>query len=134
VHVSEAYSGDAGAIAAARALVVAFLGQVDAERLAPVTVTAIADAELVVSELVTNAVKYAPGPFRLGLELVDHALEITVWDGSPDIPATPPFDPTRIGRHGIEIVLAVCGALDVTRQESGKKISVRVPLQARVHP
>ncbi|WP_328863532.1 ATP-binding protein [Streptomyces sp. NBC_00306] len=37
------------------------------------------------SELITNACKYAPGPMLLDLELTGRTLEITVTDSSPAI-------------------------------------------------
>ncbi|MFE9633437.1 ATP-binding protein [Streptomyces sp. NPDC006463] len=48
---------------------------------------------LVVSELVTNARTYAPGPYRLTLEVQDGCVEVSVWDSNP----TPPSScrPTR---------------------------------------
>ncbi|WP_405521516.1 ATP-binding protein [Streptomyces canus] len=67
--------------------------------------------ELVVSELATNAYKYAPGPFLLELEVKDGAVGVTVWDIDPTLPTTCPANPGRGGRHGLEVVLAVCRSL-----------------------
>lgn len=49
--------------------------------------------ELVVSELVSNAYKYAPGPCLLDLEVSDGAVEISVWGTDPTLPSACPVDP-----------------------------------------
>jgi hypothetical protein len=46
--------------------------------------------ELVVSELVSNAYKYAPGPCLLDLEVSDGAVEISVWGTDPTLPSACP--------------------------------------------
>jgi hypothetical protein len=38
--------------------------------------------QLVVSELVTNARKYAPGPCLPDLEIVEGGVQISVWDST----------------------------------------------------
>ncbi|MGW2897511.1 ATP-binding protein [Streptomyces sp. NPDC001212] len=63
--------------------------------------------QLLVSELVTNAPKYAPGPCMLTLEATGGAVGVTVWDSEPTLPTARAADPGRVGRHGLEIVLAV---------------------------
>ncbi|MEU1042390.1 ATP-binding protein [Streptomyces sp. NPDC005907] len=84
--------------------------------------------QLVVSELVTNVCKHAPGPCALDLVLIDRSLEIRVWDSSFDVPVAQAPDPGRVGRHGLEIVTALCGAIDVRREPVGKRVKVRIPL------
>lgn len=44
------------------------------------------DALLIVSELVTNSVKYGGAPIVLAIECDEHSLSIRVRDGSPDLP------------------------------------------------
>ncbi|MET7457334.1 ATP-binding protein [Streptomyces sp. NPDC005574] len=49
------------------------------------------DAELLTSELVTNAYRYSSGPATLRLRGLGHGrLRVSVWDADPYIP--PPFD------------------------------------------
>ncbi|MEY9992969.1 hypothetical protein ABIE67_005001 [Streptomyces sp. V4I8] len=60
-----------------------------------------------VSELVTNAYHHAPGPCLLDLEDSDGAVEISVRDTDPTPPPACPADPGRVGRHGLEITMAV---------------------------
>ncbi|MFJ8001407.1 ATP-binding protein [Streptomyces sp. NPDC096310] len=48
-------------------------------------------AELLASELVTNAYRHAPGPSALRIRALEpHRLRVGVWDSSPEIP--PPFN------------------------------------------
>jgi anti-sigma regulatory factor (Ser/Thr protein kinase) len=67
----------------------------------PVSERAMGLAELVVSELVTNAHKYAPGPCLLDLEVGDGTVEISVWDSDPTLPVPQEADPHRVGKHGL---------------------------------
>ncbi|MFC8350037.1 hypothetical protein [Streptomyces sp. NPDC057280] len=41
---------------------------------------------LAVSELVTNAVKYAPGPLLVDLRSEGDLTEVSVWDADPVLP------------------------------------------------
>ncbi|WP_159472045.1 ATP-binding protein [Streptomyces caniferus] len=121
---------DAGteSIAAARTFARDFLTQVQSHHGLPVSSRVLGTGQLVVSELVTNACKYAPGPCLVDLEIVGAMLVITVWDTDPHLPDARPADPERIGRHGLEIVLAVCDDFDVQREPVGKRIKVEIPL------
>ncbi|MFF8415202.1 ATP-binding protein [Streptomyces omiyaensis] len=115
-------------IALARERARAFLADVRAVHGLPVPEEAAAATELVVSELVTNARKYAPGPCLLTLEVADDAVEVTVWDSSPALPAVLGPDPTRIGRHGLEIVMALGRSFAVHREPVGKRITTTIAL------
>lgn len=83
---------------------------------------------LVVSELVTNACKYAPGPVLMDLHLTGHLLEITVWDSDPVLPVARAADAGRVGQHGLEIVMAVAQGFEVQREVAGKRITARLAL------
>ncbi|MEU7029060.1 ATP-binding protein [Streptomyces sp. NPDC046275] len=80
-------------------------------------------ALLVVSELVTNAVKHAPGPLRLELALREGTLEISVCDGSTAGPVLRAPDPERIGGHGMEIVAALCRYVVTEPTAHGKRVT-----------
>ena len=126
--VGAAYDGGPGTIGAARDFATDFLRRAQAEYGVPVTGPLVEDVRLVVSELVTNAAKYAPGPCLLDLEFLEDALRITLWDTEATMPVPSSADPSRIGRHGLEIVLAVCRRFEVERQAGGKRVQVDLAL------
>ncbi|MET9952465.1 ATP-binding protein [Streptomyces sp. NPDC006339] len=119
---------DGGGIAVARDLARDFLTDVQAVHGLPVSGRAMSVVQLVVSELVTNARKYAPGPCLLNLEVQGGAVEVTVWDSNPTPPVILAPDPNRIGRHGLEIVMAVCQSFAIHREPVGKRISTTITL------
>jgi anti-sigma regulatory factor (Ser/Thr protein kinase) len=90
------------------------------------------DAQLVVSELVTNAAQHAPGPCALRLELLHgaSALRITVADTSTELPRRRPPDPRRVGGHGLHLVAMLARNLEVTWLSHGKRVTATVPLTA----
>ncbi|WP_329141547.1 ATP-binding protein [Streptomyces sp. NBC_00670] len=115
-------------IARARDLATAFLGRVRDELGMPVSARVVGDTQLVVSELVTNARKYAPGPVSLELRVAAGLLEVVVRDGDPQLPVARPADADRIGQHGLEIVKAIARDLEATREPTGKRITARIAL------
>ncbi|MFI5972931.1 ATP-binding protein [Streptomyces sp. NPDC051452] len=123
-----ALSGDGSCIAEARHQATAFLARHEGGHRTRVPARVAGLAVLVVSELVTNAYKYAPGPIRLRLRLGREALEVEVWDSDPVLPAASGADPERVGRHGLEIVQAVAADFAVLRDTVGKCITVRILL------
>ncbi|MHA6764081.1 ATP-binding protein [Streptacidiphilus sp. PAMC 29251] len=124
VRAGVAYDGRPGTIGAARDFAAGFLRQAEAEHRMPVTELLTDDVRLVVSELVTNAAKYAPGPCLLDLEILDDALRITLWDTEAALPIPSGADASRVGSHGMEIVLALCRRFEVERQAGGKRVQV----------
>ncbi|MFD4874459.1 ATP-binding protein [Streptomyces sp. NPDC058420] len=127
IAVSAAFEGSEE-IAEARDLARDFLAAVQAEQGLPVSGRAMGMVQLAVSELVTNARKYAPGPCLLTLQLEDGAVQVAVWDSSTALPLVLPPDPTRIGQHGLEIVMALCQTFTIQREPVGKRISVSIVL------
>ncbi|MFF6771977.1 ATP-binding protein [Streptomyces sp. NPDC012637] len=111
-----------GAIASARAFTADFLAAAPSSTSGPVAQERVELAQLVVSELVTNAVRHAAGPCRLLLELRRDTLDISVFDGEAAAPVPRGHDPRRIGQHGVEIVLAVCESLSVEPAPEGKRV------------
>lgn len=127
IAVSVAVEDDTG-IAEARDAAGAFLSRVQSEHGLPVSGRAVGVAQLVVSELVTNARKYAPGPCLMTLEIQDGTVQISVWDSSTVLPAILAPDPGRIGQHGLEIVTALCVSFAIHREPVGKRITAGVML------
>jgi anti-sigma regulatory factor (Ser/Thr protein kinase) len=115
-------------IAAARDFAADFLTAAPAAGGDPVSQERVDLARLVVSELVTNAVRHAPGPCRMLLERFEDALDISVVDRLDTAPVPKPPDPQRIGQHGLEIVMAVCESVSVEPQRFGKRVRARLSL------
>ncbi|MFI8308797.1 ATP-binding protein [Streptomyces sp. NPDC085927] len=123
-----ALSGYDGCIGEARHHAVTFLDQAQTDHRLPVPARARDLTQLVVSELVTNARKYAPGPVLLELCINARAVDVVVWDSDPTVPAARVADPDRIGQHGLEIVKAVTEDLFTEQEPVGKRITARIAL------
>ncbi|WP_051135611.1 ATP-binding protein [Streptomyces sp. 351MFTsu5.1] len=129
VEVTVALDGADGCIADARDQTSKFLARVQGERGLPVSARTRDLGQLVVSELVTNALKYAPGPALLHLRILrEDMLEIEVWDSDPTLPLARAADAGRVGQHGLEIVMAVVQGFEARRESVGKRITVRLTL------
>ncbi|MFJ2608561.1 ATP-binding protein [Streptomyces sp. NPDC091279] len=129
IQATAAFEGDGGCIAEARQVATAFLGRVRSAHGLPVSVRALDVTQLVVSELVTNARKYAPGPVLMDLRIVADQLEVTIWDSGPRLPVVHSADPERPGRHGLEIVTALVESYRVSMEPVGKRVTVRIALR-----
>ncbi|MFG3193173.1 ATP-binding protein [Streptomyces omiyaensis] len=93
-----------------------------------------ADAVLIVSELVTNAVRHARGPCLL--TLADHggSLDIAVTDHSEDMPDV--HRPAAGGRHGgfgLEIMRHLGDSLRVVPRIGGKTVHVSLRVHTPAH-
>lgn len=128
IRSTAALDGDGSCIAEARQLAADFLTRARAEFGLPVSARAMDLTQLVVSELVTNARKYAPGPVLMELRIVDSLVEVQVWDSDPRLPVAQGADAQRVGQHGLEIVRAVAHGFEARRESVGKRITARIPL------
>ncbi|MFE9454723.1 ATP-binding protein [Streptomyces sp. NPDC006739] len=128
IRTAAALEGDGTSIARARHLAAGFLTRVQAEHGLPVSQRAMDLTQLVVSELVTNALKYAPGPVLMDLRITGGMVEIMVWDSDPVLPVARAADVGRVGQHGLEIVLAVAQGFEAQREPVGKRITARIAL------
>ncbi|MER5515301.1 ATP-binding protein [Streptomyces sp. NPDC002763] len=115
-------------IAEARHHAAEFLGRARADHDVAVSERAVELTRLVVSELVTNARRHAPGPLRMELSIADDAVEVAVRDSARVRPAARPVDPGRVGQHGLEIVRAVVQAFQVRLEPTGKSVIARIAL------
>ncbi|MBL1083571.1 ATP-binding protein [Streptomyces actinomycinicus] len=128
IQTSIALVGDGTDIAQARHLAAGFLARVQADHGLPVSQRAMDLTQLVVSELVTNARKYAPGPVLLDLRITGDTVEVSVWDSDPVLPIARAADAGRVGQHGLEIVMAVAQGFEAQREPVGKRITARLAL------
>ncbi|MFF7333898.1 ATP-binding protein [Streptomyces sp. NPDC090306] len=126
---------DSARIGEARRAVAAFLADAAASGHRRPGERQLQDAQLIVSELVTNAIRHAPGPCGLRLELSPDGarLRIAVRDGSRQVPLVRPVDGSRVGGHGLRLVTALAGDVRVIRFETGKEVVADVPLTAPGH-
>lgn len=100
----------------ARAAVSAWLGGISSTTLDVVL--------LVVSELVTNAVKYGAAPISLLVERTTRAVTITVKDAGRRRPRR--RAPGRDGGLGLHIVDAVCNHVTTSRSETSVSCRVQI--------
>ncbi|MFF3849896.1 ATP-binding protein [Streptomyces sp. NPDC002328] len=128
MQTTVALEGDGTCIARGRHLAAGFLTRVQAEHGLPVSQRVMDLTQLVVSELVTNARKYAPGPVLMDLRIVGDAVEVVVWDGDPVLPVARAADAGRVGQHGLEVVMAVAQGFEAQREPVGKRITARIAL------
>ncbi|MFI0720677.1 ATP-binding protein [Streptomyces sp. NPDC021224] len=97
------------------------------------TARARGDAELVVSELVSNALRHAGGlaALRAGLTPDGSGLWLEVEDTSPQRPRarrSPGDDASRAGGFGWPIVLRLATSVHVEDVSGGKRIRVVLPV------
>ncbi|GGX56532.1 ATP-binding protein [Streptomyces fructofermentans] len=123
-----ALDGNGSCIAEARHLAAEFLARVESEAGTAVSARAMDLTQLVVSELVTNALKYAPGPVLMDLRIADGTVVVVVWDSDPVLPVARAADAGRVGQHGLEIVMAVAEEFEARREPVGKRITARIAL------
>jgi len=86
-------------------------------------------AELLVSELVTNAITHGTGVVRLSIDCANHCLSVTVSD---DEPATPELQPERLmadGGRGLRMIESLASSWGVTVRADGpgKDVWFRLP-------
>ncbi|MFI7388147.1 ATP-binding protein [Streptomyces sp. NPDC049813] len=123
-----ALDGSDSCIGQARRAATQFLSRAAQERHVGVSPRAVQDTELIVSELVTNVVKYAPGPGLLQLRLTADTVLVEVWDSDPLLPAVRAADPSRIGQHGLEIVTFLARSMTFQPTVVGKRVRVGISL------
>jgi PAS domain S-box-containing protein len=78
-------------------------------------------AALLVSELVTNALVHAEGPFRVNVEPTSGSVRVSVTDGSADAPAVLQPDADRLGGRGMFLVETLAARWGVLPMTSGGK-------------
>ncbi|MEZ5410054.1 MAG: ATP-binding protein [Acidimicrobiales bacterium] len=87
----------------------------------------VGDAELVLTELVTNAIQHAAPPIEVELRLEDQGLTVEVIDHSPGVPpCLQPPDLDRIGGWGLAILATVTEAWGFTAHPEHKVVWARL--------
>lgn len=86
------------------------------------------DAQLLVSELVTNALRYGSPPIAVAVQRGRHELSVAVDDQGTGMPAItePPPGPGDASGRGLHIVATVAREWGVIRQSPGKRVWFRV--------
>lgn len=120
------FEGGTGTIGAARDAVDAYLSALAAY--APATVPDARDnLLLVVSELVTNAVRHAPGPCVLDLSHSPAGVRVVVSDSSPRLPRARTADFAGGGGFGWPLVLRLAREVRAVANPRGKDVLAVVP-------
>ncbi|MFF3935123.1 ATP-binding protein [Streptomyces phaeofaciens] len=90
----------------------------------------VADAVLVVSELVTNAVRHTDDPCLLTLTLRDSRLDIAVADHSEELPDLCHAQGDERGGFGMQVIRRLGGRIRLVPAIGGKTVHVLVDLSA----
>ena len=106
--------------AAARAAAAELMNELHLERLAD-------DVSLVVSELVTNAVRYAEPPVTLEIEAADDGVTIAVADGSPGRPQPRDAGVDEEGGRGLALIDLLARETGIRPQPPGKTVWAVLP-------
>ena len=80
------------------------------------------DAQLALSELVTNAVLHGREPLVVVLRLAADGLRVEVRDGSPVSPSFSLLDPTAVTGRGLLLISALCDRWGVEPRTGGKSV------------
>ncbi|MGW2562576.1 ATP-binding protein [Streptomyces sp. NPDC001514] len=91
-------------------------------------------AQLLISEMVTNAVRHAPGPIRLSLRRYPTALRCDVEDASPKIPQPRAAGDEAESGRGLVLLDALTNAWGSQRTPVGKSIWFELLLPRGAHP
>jgi anti-sigma regulatory factor (Ser/Thr protein kinase) len=76
-----------------------------------------ADAELLVSELVTNAVAHADPPVTLRVHVDEERTRVEVTDGVRDVPVVRDPPPTALGGRGVMFVDRLASSWGTSEEE-----------------
>jgi anti-sigma regulatory factor (Ser/Thr protein kinase) len=120
---SQEFGGTIAAVAEARGFVTQHLRRWGLESL-------VSDAELLTSELVTNAVLHARGDVTVTVAVAEGVAEIGVSDRSSDLPEQRPRTWQAEGGRGLRLVDLVASEWGVASVEGGKQIWFRLDIDA----
>lgn len=81
---------------------------------------------LLVSEVVTNAVKHGSAPIRLQIDLDRSGIVVAVDDANPTLPRTRRIDRRRHSGRGLVLVQHIATDWGVRRTRNGKQVWFRL--------
>lgn len=84
------------------------------------------DAVLLVSEMVTNAVRHGGPPLVVEVDCDEVALQVRVRDGSPVLPVSRTPDPAAEGGRGMVLLQLLSDDWGVEPAEDGKSVWFRL--------
>ncbi|GGZ70894.1 ATP-binding protein [Streptomyces subrutilus] len=87
-----------------------------------------ADALLVTSELVTNAIRHGGGVTAFHTTIVDEALQLAVSDPNPHAPFSRTGSPDQPGGYGWPLIQRLTERVSVSSHPGGKTISATLRL------
>jgi anti-sigma regulatory factor (Ser/Thr protein kinase) len=85
------------------------------------------DAVLIMSELVTNALRHGLGDIVARTSLTDGMLYLSVTDSGRELPELQPVDPKRVGGVGLHIVDRLSAQWGISPFPGGKTVWVTMP-------
>ncbi|MCO5998505.1 ATP-binding protein [Actinoallomurus sp. WRP9H-5] len=84
-------------------------------------------AELLISELVTNALRHGVGPIRLSIRFLGGVLRFEVADAGPRYPRMRPVDDEDEGGRGLHLVESLSSRWGYARATIGKVVWFELP-------
>lgn len=87
----------------------------------------VADAQLIVSELTTNAVIHAHSNFTVAIAAMDDSVRISVSDNSPTLPESRERSVHATGGRGLQIVNALAARWSAESRPHGKLVWAELP-------
>ncbi len=115
-HAIALFPRDVTSVSSARAWLARFLAPHSMEP------NVSADATLVLSELVTNALRYGVGDIVTLGSLDEHAVRVAVTDSGDELPEVQPIESGRIGGLGLHVVTRVADTWGVAPFPGGKTV------------
>ena len=85
------------------------------------------DAVLIISELVTNALRHGLGDIVARTSLTDGVLYLSVTDSGGELPELQPVDPMRVGGVGLHIVDRLSAQWGISPFPGGKTVWATMP-------
>ncbi|MER6605774.1 ATP-binding protein [Streptomyces sp. NPDC000927] len=82
----------------------------------------IESAELIVTELVANAIQHGEGPIEFSITRIEDGVKLAVADRSPNSPDPRPADPLDEGGRGILLVEALATSWGCQEKRNGKQV------------